>query len=163
MILLNTLYRKIGDDMNDINWEDQYDDLEIWLAKKGYSIALEPGADDCIIWEDKIIYLNSRNGLENQYYTLLHECGHILIAQDEKQWKRDMPVYAISPDKRQAKSKAYRVSTVAEEIEAWKRGRRLSKRFGHYINDVKYNKQITDFVYTYIVWAAKPTTPFTFM
>ena len=63
-------------------------------------------------------------------------------------------MYASSCDLRIAKSKAYRVSIVAEEIEAWKRGRRLAKKLGHRVDDKKFDKMISENVMTYIDWAA---------
>ena len=49
---------------------------------------------------------------------------------------------------------AYQVSLVAEEIEAWKRGRRLANRLGLYINDKKFNNVMSECVMTYIADAA---------
>ena len=46
------------------------------------------------------------------------------------------------------------MSLVAEEIEAWKRGRRLAKRFYHHIDDEKYDAQITECVFGYIEMVA---------
>ena len=135
-------------------WKKQFDEVCSWLNRKGYEVYLYTDATDCVSFTGKRVFINSRNHPETKYYTLLHECGHVLIANDSDQFERDMPMYARSNDGRSARSKAYRVSTVAEELEAWKRGRRLATRLGHAVDDDKYDKQITDNVMSYIEWAA---------
>ena len=134
--------------------ERQFLEIEDWANSKGFEVALETDADDRVEWDEKTIYINSRNRIENRYYTLLHECGHVLIAQSWRDFDRDHPMYASSMDGREARSKAYKVSTVAEELEAWKRGRRLARRFNHYVNDDKYDEHVTRNVMSYIEWAA---------
>ena len=135
-------------------WKAQFDEACEWLSKKGYKVKCRTDAEDCVLFCSKIVLINSRNHPETKYYTLLHECGHILINNDSERFEREVPMYAHSSDGRNARSKAYRVSTVAEELEAWKRGRRLASRLGHLVDDVKYDKQITDNVMSYIEWAA---------
>ena len=137
------------------DWNRQFDEVSKWLAKKGYEVKLRSGIDDCVSFYGKTVFINSRNHPETRYYTLLHECGHVLIDNDSDRFEQDMPMYARSGDGRNARSKAYRVSTVAEELEAWKRGRRLAARLKHDVNDAKYDKQITDNVMSYIEWAAE--------
>ena len=134
--------------------KEQFSEIKEWADSKGFAVVLETDADDRVEWADKTIYINSRNRIETRYYTLLHECGHILISQAWQDFDRDHPLYACSSDGRNARSKAYRVSTVAEELEAWKRGRRLARRFNHYVDDAKYDEHITKNVMSYIEWAA---------
>ena len=134
------------------NW--QFEDIKEWAKKYGVKIYLERDADDRYESTEKKIVINSRLHPERRYYTLLHECGHLLIDRNWQAFERENPMFATSCDKRGAKSKAYRVSTVAEEIEAWKRGRRLSKKLGHVIDDEIYDTLISDNVMSYIEWAA---------
>jgi hypothetical protein len=135
-------------------WEEQFEELEVWLLDKGYTLSVAHDVEDCVHLEDKIVCIQSRSKPETRYYSLLHECGHILIANGLKQWKKDMPMYAqeggVWSDGRTRRGKAYKVSLVAEEVEAWKRGRRMSGKMGHHINDIKYNKLMSYSVYTYI-------------
>ena len=144
--------------MNKVVWIAQFLEVENWLASKGYQVIQKTDAEDSIVWEDKTVYIDSRNHSESRFYTLLHECGHLLIQQTSKQWAKDVPMYCWKEDARVERSKAYRVSLVAEEIEAWKRGRRLSNKLGLYINDEKYDKMITECVFTYIEDAARTYT-----
>ena len=139
-------------------WRQQFDELEIWLVDRGYVLEVASDVDDCVYLYDKIVCISSRNHLETRYYALLHECGHILVAQNSKQWKKDMPMYAqdakVMNDARRSKGKIYKVSLVAEEIEAWKRGRRMAKKMGHYIDDKKYDRIMSDCIYSYIEMVA---------
>jgi hypothetical protein len=69
-----------------------------------------------------------------------------------------MPMYAQGDganDGRKRKSEVYKVSLVGEEIEAWKRGRRLSKKMGHHIDDKKYDRVMAKWVYSYIKMVAE--------
>ena len=131
-------------------WKFQFFEIEKWLSSKNYIVFLETDAEDSIVWEERAIYINSRNHPETKYYTLLHECGHLLISNSAKQWEKDIPMYATTEDVRITNSKAYNVSLVAEEIEAWKRGRRLAKKFDHFIDNEKYDNLFTECVFSYI-------------
>ena len=53
------------------------------------------------------------------------------------------------------RSPKYKVDCIAEEIEAWRRGKNLAERLGLYINEEKYNALTAECVYSYIKWAAK--------
>ena len=142
---------------NDVKivWNNQIQDMVKWLSNKGYETIFDKDVEDCVCFMKKKVYINSRSHPETKYYTLLHESGHVLIAQDSSKFEKEMPMYARSDDGRSARSKAYRVSTIAEELEAWKRGRRLAKRLTHHVDDMKYDKLITEGVMSYIEWAAE--------
>jgi len=135
-------------------WEKQFEVIEDWIEAKGYHTRCYTDADDQVDFEKKVIHIDTRQHAESRFYTLLHECGHILISQTARQFAIDHPMYAFSSDVRSCKSKAYQVSLVAEEIEAWKRGRRLAKRFRLEVNDEKFNRIMTDCVISYIADAA---------
>ena len=141
-----------------ILWEQQFEELEVWLIDKGFNLEVAHDVENYVVLENKIVCIRSRSPIEYRYYNLLHECGHILVSQDSKQWKKDMPMYAQDPkvirDGRRERGNLYKVSTIAEEIEAWKRGRRLAKKMEHHIDNKKYNKLMADCVFTYVEWAA---------
>ena len=135
-------------------WNKQFDDLSQWVKRKKYSVKCYTDADDRLDFETLTIHINSRQHAENRFYTLLHECGHLLISNSYKQFQKDHPVYAFSTDTRKSRGKAYQVSLVAEEIEAWKRGRRLANRLKLYVNNEKFDKVMSECVMTYIADAA---------
>lgn len=135
-------------------WIDQIELIKDWVSSKKYKVVCYTDADDRLDFETKTIYVDSRQHAESRFYTLLHECGHLLISQTASQFAADHPMYAFSCDNRSSKSKAYQVSLVAEEIEAWKRGRRLAKRLNLKVNDTKFDRIMTDCVLSYIADAA---------
>ena len=96
---------------------------------------------DVCMSDVKEINICSRKGIEKKLYGLLHECGHALIRRDWTKFESEYPAHATAElDRRKMKSDKYKVSLVEEEVEAWKRGRRLAKRLGIYVDDYKFNK-----------------------
>jgi hypothetical protein len=91
---------------------------------------------------------------EKKFYTALHEIGHVIIYENSDQFDRDYPMYVNPENYRNWGSKKHRVSVVAEEIEAWKYGRQLARDLDLFIDDLKYDKLMTECVMSYLVWAA---------
>jgi hypothetical protein len=139
-------------------WELQAQKISKWLSKKGYHISYVTDVEDQVDFDAKIVHICSRNHAESRFYTLLHECGHILIRDSWRQFAKEHPTYAASGDGRCARSKAYRVSLIAEEIDAWKRGRRLANRLGLFVRDHRYDSIMTECLTGYIEWAADITS-----
>lgn len=137
-------------------WEIQFSKLASWAATKNYKVECLSDAEDQLDFYTRTISINSRQHAENRFYSLAHECGHLLISGSAEQFQKDHPVYAFSgkPGLRQ-KTRAYQVSLIAEEIEAWKRGRRLVKRMRMYIDDEKFDKLMSGCVMSYVLSAAK--------
>ena len=129
-----------------------------WLEKKSWSLDIDYCNKDEMQPEERQITINARQGVEKQLYSLLHECGH--IQQNWKRYEQDYPATAkmncyASTNRRFAKSPKYKVDILAEEIEAWRRGKTLADRLGIYINEEKYNELTAECVYSYILWAAR--------
>ncbi len=140
--------------LDNADWVDQIDAVKDWVATKGFAVIEYTDLEDAIIYQKKRIYLNSRKHAQSRFYTLLHECGHLLVDRTSEKFSQEHPMYAQTTDGRVQRSAAYRVSLVAEEIEAWKRGRRLAARLGLYVDDAKYDAQMTQCLMSYINWAA---------
>ncbi len=126
-----------------------------WAAIHHCNVEFEHATEDRFEFEGRTIYINTQASRENQLFTLLHECGHVLIHKSNKQFASDYPFYAhadaVFNSARIVRSKAYQVSLLAEEIEAWKRGKRLAKRLSIPINIDRYNKVMTDCITSYII------------
>ena len=137
------------------DWATQFLILTHWAESKGYKVVLKTDGEDSICFESKQITIDSRPWPETRFYTLLHECGHLLIYQNRKSFQKDHPMYAVfTVDGRKSNSRAYKVSLVAEEFVAWKKGRELSRRLGLCINKTKYDETMVDAVMSYIEMAA---------
>ena len=72
----------------DIVHEKSIEILTDWVEKKNHSVELQNQLPDQLSYEDKTIYIHTRQGLESQVYSLLHECGHLLIYLDNKSFEQ---------------------------------------------------------------------------
>ena len=99
------------------------------------------------------IHINSRQSIENQLYTLLHECGHLLIDDRSQttEFRFRKGYYVLDDVVR--KSFVHRISIVDEEFEAWARGRKLARKLGVKINDDVFDTLKAKFLKSYMLWA----------
>jgi hypothetical protein len=100
--------------------------------------------------EDALITINSRQSLQNQLYTLLHEAGHYILHR-QADYKSMFPDMIRQPFKKRF-SKASAVSVMSNEVMAWEEGRKLAKTLGICIDSVKWNKLKTKSLYDYMRW-----------
>lgn len=141
-------------------WQRHFEKLVDWVESKGFAVVCETDTEDRIEFETKTIYINSRNWAECRYYTLLHECGHLLIDKRVNSFAKNIPcpLYAVAgSDRRTTKTDAYKVSLVAEEIDAWRRGRRLAGRLDLPVNRKKFDEEMARSLMSYIEHVAKGT------
>tara|TARA_R100000008_G_scaffold85144_1_gene74308 strand:+ start:793 stop:1236 length:444 start_codon:yes stop_codon:yes gene_type:complete len=127
-----------------------------WAENAGYEVIEGPEEQDAC-WSDvKHITVYSSQGVENRLYSLLHECGHALIRRNWSKFESEYPAHATAElDRRKMKSEKYKASLIEEEVEAWKRGRRLAKRLGIYVDDEKFNKLKAKCLMSYFTWAVE--------
>jgi hypothetical protein len=119
-----------------------------------YEIVEGPNKINACNRKTKQITICSRLGIENKLYTLLHECGHALIRENLGRFEKEYTVQVEAwGDARKERSARYKVETLEEEIEAWKRGKRLANRLGIRINENRFNIHKTESLMTYIRWA----------
>lgn len=133
--------------------------LKNWVENKGWIVDFEYLGKDEMDPVLKTISINTRQGIEKQLYTLLHECGHVLVQKNTKSYNKKYPATAKmnsyeSINKRLEKSPKYKVDVISEEIDAWERGRKLAKRLDIYVDDEKYNNMTSECVYSYVRWAS---------
>lgn len=153
-LFLSDISRRMEIKKSDV-WKRQFKIARDWIIEKGYSVELLPNKNDEVMWDSNCIVINKNHKWETRYYSLLHEIGHILVSEDKKQFLYDYPLY-VEYETRGRKSHAYRISTIGEEIEAWKKGRVLGdKVLNHFINYDKYNKLMTGCIMSYVKWAAE--------
>ena len=120
-----------------------------WLDAKEYHVEFDKKGDDSVSLEDKIVSINTTRSIETQLYILLHECGHILIHNNE-----DIVKYRTVQENFKERSDIHKVFQVMEEAEAWKRGKRLGRKLGIQINEEKWNRDLSRALNKYIRWAA---------
>ena len=122
-----------------------------WCASKKITVIFTPGARS--LWDPNTctITINSRITLERRLHVLLHECGHYLTGSPSPTERFGRGHQASSEVKR---TMVHRVDVVDEELEAWARGLDLSKRLSITIDLDRYNRTRTEYVRTYLQWAA---------
>jgi len=100
--------------------------------------------------EQQIITINSRQTLQNQLYTLLHEAGHYILY---KEYEYDIlfPDMIYQPFKKKP-NKANVVSVISNEVMAWETGRQLALALGVEIETDKWNKLKNKCLYDYVKW-----------
>lgn len=128
--------------------EEAINSLVIWAEERGYHVNFEHGGDNAICRYTKSIEINSKESLQHQFYALLHECGHILIFQQENFWdfknKKDCGNNIIE-----------RTYTVIEEIEAWKRAHKLAERLALPIVQEEWEGEMISAIRKYFKWSLK--------
>jgi hypothetical protein len=142
-----------------LNREQLKEDFEITAGYSqdmlGYAVYLCDVTEGLCDFSNKRILISSRLGVEKRLYILIHEVGHILIRNNWKKFQTEYSGHAnVSADGRRNWTEKFRISTVEEEIEAWKRGKRAAKRLGIEINEEKFNKFKTKCLMSYVSWAA---------
>jgi hypothetical protein len=134
-------------------WQQSLNALEVWATDKGYYISFsgeeDKIRDNYICPLSKIIEIDGTLPVETQVYYLLHECGHVLVFENGNYYNRKN----LTNDKDET-SKEFKVLTILEEAEAWKRGYNLAKRLLIPIEDERWKDEFTDALNKYILWAA---------
>jgi hypothetical protein len=141
--------KKIKDKINKMS----LDVLESWALKKGVQIDFDYCTRDEYRPSDKLITISTRQGLENQLHALLHECGHLLLANNELSYAKKYPSSAklwYKDNKKLVKSHKYKVDVISEEIDAWRKGKELADRLDLYIDEGRYYSIMTKCVWSYI-------------
>lgn len=103
--------------------------------------------------EDKRIKISGRLSPERQFFFLLHECGHHLIGDKEKNERFGMGY--SQDDAAAVRTFHHRVDIVDEELEAWNRGFKLAKRLKLRINKERFDNTRVEMLKTYFKWALR--------
>ena len=130
------------------------DALINWTHKKGYDIEFDYCVHDEFRPDDKMITISTRQGREKQLYSLLHECGHLILQNNDDLYSAKYPSSAkmanYNSNRTLKRSEKYKVDVMAEEIDAWRKGKDLAKRLGVYVDEDNYYSTSTKCLYTYI-------------
>jgi len=130
-----------------------------WTNKKNVDVHFGHCLTDEYRPADSLITISTRFGEEKQLYAFLHECGHLLLGKDEKNYTKKYPssakMWQFNSNKRLERSKKYKVDVVSEEIDAWRKGKEIAKRLDIHVNDENYYSFMSECVYGYILHVAR--------
>ena len=137
-------------------WIQKIDVVEKWLLKRGYRLIQgnQKYIVDSVNFDLKIVLLSKRSKAENQFYSILHECGHILNRGKGFAKKYNILVES-EEDERKQKNIRYLTQEIEEEAEAWRRGETLAITLKLNLDSDKYHTYASRYLRTYIVTAAK--------
>lgn len=118
-----------------------------WCNQRGYEVSIGSHRDEVDTLQKKVRLCN-RTRMNNRLYSFLHECGHIIIADNKKYFRKQYPIAA--KNMRRNNSLLSNIETIEEEIEAWKVGERLARRLKIKLNKEKYKMYAARFIMTYV-------------
>lgn len=123
-----------------------------WCSSKGIKVQFGKKPGGMYNALDKTITIACRAAPEKQLYMLLHECGHHLIGFDEHDERFGMG-YPYVEDSNINSTFQHRLACLEEEMEAWNRGWRLSKRLHLKLERPAFDKVRLYCLRSYIKWA----------
>lgn len=138
----------------EIDWDKQLTKLIKWSNNKGYSVVFKKTEQDWVDLDKKEIVISSSHGDEVALYCLLHELGHIILIKDKRRYKH---AYGIIWDSFSENSLTLRVTTLQEELDAWREGLKLAKSLKMKVQRRKYEIIKAKCIATYLPWASRKT------
>ena len=138
------------------SWDKKIKIVENWLLEHGYALMRgnKKHIVDSVDFELKLVLLSDRSKPENQFYSILHECGHILN-RDKNFSRKYKTIKESEKDPRKLKTTRYLVEEVEEETEAWRRGEALAEKLKIKVDSDKYYTYASRFLMSYIIMAGK--------
>lgn len=132
-------------------WERQIEELERFVRRQGFEVFIENDPDGLSTFdpETKEIIVHNRQKLESQFYCLIHEIGHLLIAKNYRRYQKTL----CYTQKFSAKTQVYKVSEIEEEFEAWRLGYQRAKKLRFYINNKNFERLKARYITSYFEWA----------
>jgi len=116
----------------------KFNKIENWAKSHGYTVRFS--IRDEVNYTDKEITLRNHKNKDKMMYSLLHECGHIIVS-DKKSYNKNYKILNKGyVDGRHTKGLLYKYKQLREEIQACESGFKLSKKLGIKINKEDYDK-----------------------
>lgn len=137
------------------NIEQSLSIIESWLDKKGFVLCKsnKKTIQDEVDFERKVVFLSLRSSPINQLYSVLHECGHVIV-RGKKTYKQDFREYINASEGEGRTTITSTIQEIEEEILAWREGAALAKKLHISMDREKYYKYGYKWVMTYVVLAA---------
>jgi len=139
------------------SWKRQLMELTEYANSKGYEVLFKKSASnqDLVDPENKIIRISAGHTNEIAFYCFLHELGHIILMNNQKKYKHS---YGIIWDSFSGNSLTLRITTLQEELDAWREGLKLANRLKMKVDRRKFEITKAKCIVTYLPWAARRST-----
>jgi len=137
-------------------WMNQREALRDWLDSKGIILMMSKEHDNEFCIDGKYINIRPIKNKEEMFYTLLHECGHVLVETNNKGFKENYKTKDFHDWDKMVRTRdsALKVSVLADEMEAWNRGRKLAQRLNLAYNEDEFKKLMGQCVWGYAAFMA---------
>lgn len=138
-----------------LNTKQALSKIETWLDKKGFVLCKSKNRtiEDEVDFERKVVFLSLRSKPIYQVYSILHECGHVII-RGRKSYKEDFKSHIEVCENGARPTFRSSIEEVEEEINAWREGERLAKKLSIELDREEYYKYSSKWVMGYIVLAS---------
>ena len=132
-------------------WMNQCESLRDWLDNKDITLMFSKELDNEFSPDGKYINIRPIKNKEEMFYTLLHECGHVLVETNNKGFKDNYKTKDFHDWDKMVRTRdsALKVSVLADEMEAWNRGRKLAKRLSLAYDEKEFKKLMGQCVWAY--------------
>jgi Zn-dependent peptidase ImmA (M78 family) len=142
--------------VSNINWSEQKEKLVSYAEEQGYKVAFKnlKGKSSWISTTQKKIVIHTSSTVELQVYDLMHELGHSVQQKNTKTYQR---AFATTFEDFSRQSQTYKIKILEEEIDAWNKGLKLSKRLGVTVDKRNFEIRKASRVATYASWATRQT------
>lgn len=133
---------------NQSNYKEAFNILEEYCEKKRWALVLKHNVEDTAELSTRVIKIGKRKNFKISIFCLLHEIGHFLIYENTLNYDQK---YCVDNKPKTLK----RIITVAEEFEAWGRGKRLAEKLVLPINFDDYERTAARYLISYCRWAVE--------
>ena len=120
-----------------------------YCGEKGWDVVFRNRKEDAVDVETKTISINSCNTPETQLYRLLHEIGHIILAQEDDYYERFEKNY---DSEKNLKLLRNRIKLLEEEVNAWDRAYYFAKKHNIYIDIKSFDNCKAKCLKTFVKW-----------
>jgi hypothetical protein len=110
--------------------EQSIDKIEVWLSKRSFALFKSKlkTIEDEVDFDRKIVFLSLRSKPINQLYSLLHECGHVVVRTKKDYKSRFRATNAREAGTLLRETNRSIVEQIEEEILAWREGYALAQK-----------------------------------
>lgn len=136
--------------------EHSIDKIEKWLEKQKFALLKSklPTIEDEVDFERKVVFLSLKSKPIHQLYSLLHECGHVVIRKKKDYKTRYKESIAYQEGTLEKETNRSSVEQIEEEILAWREGFALASKLDIEIDSDVYYKYSSRWVMSYVVKAS---------
>lgn len=135
--------------------EQNFATLEAWINRRGFILlrSKHKKISDEVDFDRNIVFITKRSTPIHQFYSALHECGHIIVRSKKDYGERFKASLTYNEDMRGKLTFRCLVEEIEEEILAWREGEKLCKKLNIALDVDKYYTYSSRWVMTYIVKA----------